>query len=228
MTIAVRRWSALGARALLALAAAGCGGGGSASGSASAPAPAPAPTPAPTTLQSGKVIDGYISGATVWLDINGNHRKDTDEPSTLSAAAGACQLELSEPQRACLPYATLYVDVPVGAMDEDSGPVKAAYQMAIAPRFQPISVDQVLNISPLTTAIWDQVLTRLTTSSLSGSSCDLLRQDQHLRESMINEIKAVMGDLVRRHNLSEARIYADFIKTRTTRATPWRRISSRT
>lgn len=122
-------------------------------------------------VQNGKVIDGYVNGATVWLDINGNHAKDADEPATLSKAAGAYQLELNEAQRACLPYATLYVDVPVGAVDEDSGPVKEAYQMAIAPQFQALSVEQVLNISPLTTAIWDQVRTRLTASAPNLSSC---------------------------------------------------------
>ncbi|PND38448.1 hypothetical protein C1O66_13570 [Paucibacter aquatile] len=188
--------------------ATGCGGGG---GSETTPPP---PPPAKLSVQGGKVIDGYVSGATVWLDINGNHLKDADEPSTVSKAAGAYQLELSEPQRACLPYSTLYVDVPVGAVDEDSGPVKEAYQMAIAPQFQPISVDQVLNISPLTTAIWDQVRTRITASDPKLSSCEQLRQNQSLRETMIHEIKTVMGDLVRRHNLSEARIHDDFIKSK--------------
>ncbi|MFY7865116.1 hypothetical protein [Roseateles sp.] len=169
-------------------------------------------------MQAGKVIDGYVNGATVWLDINGNHLKDADEPSTLSKAAGAYQLELSESQRDCLPYATLYVDVPVGAVDEDSGVVKEAYQMAIAPRFQPIKIDQVLNISPLTTAIWDQVRTRITANDPKLSSCDQLRQNQSLREAMIYELKTVMGDLVRRHNLSEARIHDDFIKSKDTQS----------
>ncbi|WP_133155212.1 hypothetical protein [Kinneretia aquatilis] len=201
-------WGALCASGLVALTATGCGGGG---GSETTPPP---PPPAKLSVQGGKVIDGYVSGATVWLDINGNHLKDADEPSTVSKAAGAYQLELSEPQRACLPYSTLYVDVPVGAVDEDSGPVKEAYQMAIAPQFQPISVDQVLNISPLTTAIWDQVRTRITASDPKLSSCEQLRQNQSLRETMIHEIKTVMGDLVRRHNLSEARIHDDFIKSK--------------
>lgn len=203
------RWGALCASGLVALTATGCGGGGG-----SETTPPPPPPPAKLSVQGGKVIDGYVSGATVWLDINGNHLKDADEPSTVSKAAGAYQLELSEPQRACLPYSTLYVDVPVGAVDEDSGPVKEAYQMAIAPQFQPISVDQVLNISPLTTAIWDQVRTRITASDPKLSSCEQLRQNQSLRETMIHEIKTVMGDLVRRHNLSEARIHDDFIKSK--------------
>lgn len=35
---------------------------------------------------------------------------------------------------------------------------------------------------------------------------------------MVNEIKTVMGDLVRRHNLSETRIQADFIKSKDTQS----------
>ncbi len=208
-------WRLLGALVAVALASSGCGGGGGGGDTSPPPAPPPATK---ATVQNGKVIDGYVSGATVWLDINGNHVKDADEPSTVSKAAGAYQLELNEAQRACLPYATLYVDVPVGAVDEDSGPVKEAYQMAVPPQFQPISVDQVLHISPLTTAIWDQVRTRITATDPKLNSCEQLRQNQSLRESMINEIKTVMGDLVQRHNLSEARIFDDFIKSKDTQS----------
>ena len=205
----VGRWAKVCLAAHLAAGLVACGGGGGT---------APETKVVAKSAQSGKVIDGYVSGATVWLDINGNHSKDADEPSTVSTTAGAYQLELSEAQRACLPYATLYVDVPVGAVDEDTGPVKQAYQMAIAPRLQPISVDQVLNISPLTTAIWETVRTRLSTSSPNLSSCDQLRQNQQLREAMIYEIKTVMGDLVLRHNLSEARIHDDFIRSKDTQS----------
>lgn len=210
----------------LAAGLAGCGGGGGGSSDTLVPSPVvsipapvtPAPAPAPATkfTQAGKVIDGYVSGATVWLDLNGNQVKDADEPSAQSKAAGAYQLELSEAQRACLPYATLYVDVPVGAVDEDSGPVKEAYQMAMAPQFKPVTTEQLLNISPLTTAIWDQVRTRLTAGSSGLGGCEQLRQNQQLRETLSSEIRTVMGDLVRRHNLSEARIHADFIQTQDT------------
>jgi hypothetical protein len=205
----------------LAAGLAACGGGGSSNAPVPSPVvsvpppvtPVPVPTPAPKFTQAGKVIDGYVNGATVWLDINGNQLKDADEPSAQSRAAGAYQLELSEAQRACLPYATLYVDVPVGAVDEDSGPVKEAYQMAMAPQFKPVTAEQLLNISPLTTAIWEQVRTRLSAANGSLGGCEQLRRDQQLRETLSSEIRNVMADLVQRHNLSEARILADFIQT---------------
>lgn len=54
---------------------AGCGGGGS--------------TPAASTAVSGKVADGYLAGATVFLDKNGNYQLDAGEPSTTTDALGA-------------------------------------------------------------------------------------------------------------------------------------------
>ena len=57
---------------------AGCGGGGS--------------TPAASATVSGAVADGYLVGATVFLDKNGNYQLDACEPSTTTDANGACSL----------------------------------------------------------------------------------------------------------------------------------------
>jgi len=52
-----------------------CGGGGSSGGSSSASA-------------SGKVIDGYVRGATVFVDLNNNGTFDSGEPNTKTNANG--------------------------------------------------------------------------------------------------------------------------------------------
>lgn len=55
----------------------GCGGGGSS-------------TPSATTSSiSGKVADGYLAGATVFLDKNGNYQLDAGEPFAMTDANGA-------------------------------------------------------------------------------------------------------------------------------------------
>lgn len=59
---------------------AGCGGGGS--------------SPATTTSVSGKVADGYLVGATVFLDKDGNYQLDVGEPSTTTDANGAYTLNV--------------------------------------------------------------------------------------------------------------------------------------
>ena len=132
---------------------AACGGGSSKDNSGSVVVP----EPVATSLLNGKVIDGYVSGATVWLDINGNGVLNEDEPSTVSTQAGDYALELTAAQRECVPYAALYVDVPVGAVDEDSGEVTEAYQMARPAQFQPLDEAALLHISPLTSVLWQQV-----------------------------------------------------------------------
>ena len=121
-----------------------CGGGGDAS-TKKVVEPIPVPTPI--------VIDGYVSGASVWLDLNGDKQHNNDEPITVSGDAGDYTLELSDDEKECLTYATLYVDIPVGAIDEDLGEVTQAYQMSKPPTLLPITDIDLLHISPLTTEL---------------------------------------------------------------------------
>lgn len=113
---------------------AACGGGGT--------------TSAPTTL-SGKVIDGYISGASVCLDINGNKTCDAGEPQTTTGADGS--YSLVAPAGIDLNNTHLIANVPVGAVDSVTGPVTSAYKM-LAPASMPSAV------TPLTTAISAQMM----------------------------------------------------------------------
>ncbi|MGP9802103.1 hypothetical protein [Rheinheimera sp. NSM] len=167
--------------------------------------------PVATSLLNGKVIDGYVSGATVWLDINGNGLQDEDEPSTVSIAAGDYALELTEEQRACVPYATLYVDVPVGAIDEDSGEVTAAYQMARPAQFQPLDEAALLHISPLTSVLWQQVQGQLSNSGQQHLSCAALKDNVELGVQISNEIKDIILTTVGKYNIAADKIFADFI-----------------
>ena len=59
--------------AAVALGVAGCGGGGDSE---------------PTTSVSGVVVDGYLAGATVCLDVNANGKCDTGEASATTNASG--------------------------------------------------------------------------------------------------------------------------------------------
>lgn len=63
---------------------AGCGSSGSST-----------PASAPATSISGKVADGYLVGATVFLDKNGNYLMDSGEPSATTDQNGAYTLNMA-------------------------------------------------------------------------------------------------------------------------------------
>lgn len=83
-------------RTSLAIAAAfalgGCGGGGAAAPAPVVPAPPVTPAPIPTTVLSGVAVDGYLSGATIFIDTNNNNTLDAGEASAVTNAAGAYTL----------------------------------------------------------------------------------------------------------------------------------------
>ncbi|UQY83016.1 hypothetical protein [Ralstonia pseudosolanacearum] len=68
--------------AAMSAALAACGGGGDGN-----PTTSTSPTTTPRQL-TGKAIDGYLAGATVCLDLNGNNSCDPGEPSTVTDGYG--------------------------------------------------------------------------------------------------------------------------------------------
>jgi hypothetical protein len=169
---------------------------------------------APLFSLNGKVIDGYVSGATVWLDINGNGELDTFEPSAVSSAAGSYSLELTEQQRSCVNYASLIVDVPVGAIDEDTGPVTEAYQMVRPPRLEgviPLADADIFTITPLTTVLADYLQADLNAVNNQPLSCDDLKNNATLRQQVKDKLLDALANTVRRYNLSTETIFSDYI-----------------
>jgi len=112
---------ALGLSSSIALV--GCGGSDDNSGQATAPTP---------VFYNIKVIDGYLTNAQVWLDIDGNKQLDSNEPSVLSGDGGIAKLNVTNidnPEQ----YST-YAKIIFGqTVDEDSGPVTHDYLMSAPP-----------------------------------------------------------------------------------------------
>jgi len=191
-------FTAAAAVALLSLA--GCGGGGGGSGSGS------------TTVGTagGRVIDGYVSGATVYLDLNFNGAQDAGEPSTVSGDSGSYRLELSQAERRCLGFAPVVVDVPVGAMDEEHGEVAEAYQMTFPPPFEAVGDDAAFNISPLTSVVWSAVEKGLQNGA-SGLTCQAVLDDDARREQLRGILEGAIDDAVAHYNISETQLFADFV-----------------
>ena len=132
---------------------AGCGGGGSGSGSGSgsnvSTAAPIAPAPSPASIEfSGKVIDGYIQGATVCLDINNNYACDDNEPFSLSGIGGSYTFTF---EGEIADGVQILADIPIGAVDEDLGVIDKPYNM-LTP------ADNPGVITPLSTLVAQQVL----------------------------------------------------------------------
>ncbi|CAN1566292.1 hypothetical protein [Limnohabitans sp. B9-3] len=103
----------------------------------------------------GQVMDGYIQGATVCLDLNSNGACDTHEPSTVSGVNGAYTLTYNP--SVSLSALSILANVPVGAIDQDAGqPVYTAYQMRTAAQSPAV-------VTPLTTlAVYEMKTSALT------------------------------------------------------------------
>jgi len=95
---------------------------------------------------TGKVMDGYIKGAVVCLDVNANGVCNSDEPQAETTTGGVYTLDV--PTDAELGGTNLLVEVPVGAIDEDTPdtPIATAYKMRGVASAEAV-------VSPLTTVL---------------------------------------------------------------------------
>jgi len=101
-----------------------------------------------TTTLEGRVIDGYISGATVCLDLNNNYLCDINEPSAVTSTGGFYKFTYD----GIIPAGTqILADIPITALDEDLGPIEKPYTM-MAPSDNPSVV------TPLTTLISQEII----------------------------------------------------------------------
>ena len=98
-----------------------------------------------TTL-TGSLIDGYITGAKVCLDSNGNGVCDTGEPYATTATSGV--FSISVPSGTSTTGKNLVAYIPTTASDTD-GPISTAYTM-LAP--VPTAATSTV-VSPLTTLV---------------------------------------------------------------------------
>lgn len=95
---------------------AGCGGSG---------------TNTPTTLISGKVADGYLVGATVFMDKNNNYRLDAGEPSATTDANGAYTLNVDPADVGKYPIVAMAIQGVTKDMDNPNATVAGSYVLSM-------------------------------------------------------------------------------------------------
>lgn len=139
---------------------AGCGGGGGAN--------------TPLAI-SGVVIDGYIGGATVCLDINANLLCDTGEPSAVSKLDGSYTLPA---YGGSIDGLRVIAVVPVGATDSELGNITKPFDL-IAP------AESAAAVTPLTT---------LVASEMSNRKLNAQEAEQAVKAQLnIESSKSILG-----------------------------------
>jgi hypothetical protein len=165
------------------------------------------------TTMSGKVIDGYITGATVYLDLNFNKKRDENEPSAVTKGEGGFDLTVPASYQQCAQYVPVVVDVPVGAVDSDAPniPIDEAYSMVFPPSFALGTDKDLLNLTPLTTVVWGEVEKELMKSQPSGLSCESILADQQLRSDIGQKLTEQSKQVASRYNVTVDKLYGDYV-----------------
>lgn len=191
----------IAASVTIALTACGGGGGGTSSSS-------------PAITMSGKAIDGYIQGATAFLDINANGVKDASEPSDVTDELGQYDFNLSSTQSECQNYAATIIDVPVGAIDSDypDEPIAEAYRLTYPPAMATTTDEDILAVTPLSTIVWDGIQRDLEAES-TEANCDALLAHEELREDIIIRVEEQELRVAYRYNITVDELYGDYIET---------------
>ena len=158
-----------------------CGGGGSSSSvtptpAVAAPTPAVAADPDPVVAPqlSGRVIDGPLSGAKVFIDLDNDLIQDTDEPSVDSDADGRFTLDFVEAAEN-----QVLKLVSIGGTDTSTG--KVLPNIALVSDV-PASAETPASVTPLSTIVAAAATPEakkavLTSLGISGSVEDFLKRD---------------------------------------------------
>jgi len=205
---------------------ASCGGGNSSvevvipqlSNTNTAPTPVTSQVNVSSTILPTAVIDGYISGANVYVDMNWNFIQDSGEPSATEdiisqtydflPAEFAAVNNFSE---ACAANRPRIAEVPVGAEDSVRGTVTEAYTMVYFPK-EVNSVEERANVTPFTTLFTGFVLDSLGNNTIAVvDSCGSVAEQT--ADAVLDRVQEVLNDLERTFGILPDYFYDDFIQS---------------
>ena len=151
------------------------------------------------TTFNGKAIDGYISGADIFIDQNFNFKYDSGEYSSKTKADGSFEIEVEDTNLvACLENRPIIADVPVGAEDSTLGTVETAYQM-ILPSIKDSGTTSIV-ISPFTSLFSEAIL----------SAKSNLKEDLDVAEGCSSEGDSIASSISSRINELKATLTNTF------------------
>lgn len=161
---------------------------------------------------TGKLIDGYITGAKIFMDLNFNSQHDAGEPSTTTGANGSFEFTKetisAQPCWKHVPYVAV---VPVGAIDSDTPntPVTEPYKMTFPPLSFKNSTSEVY-VTPITTEVWNGANSNLHLDGLEMGCSELVSD-----ESKVEELKQLVAKeedkVMEKYAVSSLNLYSDYV-----------------
>ncbi|WP_198673628.1 PKD domain-containing protein [Algibacillus agarilyticus] len=149
----------------------------------------------------GKVIDGYISGAIVYLDLNLNGELDEGEPNTVTDENGNYELILSDDEITAATTAPIRSYIGAGATDSDrpdkdfsANPVTLSTSPLVNLTTDNETVDDVA-VTPFTNQVVTKISGALTTNTSSAELTVLIETaENEVVEALIDEL-AILTDI---------------------------------
>jgi hypothetical protein len=176
--------------------------------------------PNPKILKT-RVIDGYISGANIYIDMNWNFVQDINEPSAYEDTENQEYWfeeddfsGINDWSIACSQARPRVAEIPVGAIDADRGTVESAYEMFYFPYFnQGASGDQGeyrANVTPLTSLFLSYVANTIGNEVIEDvNGCNETSNAIGLK--VIDRVAIVLQNLQNKFDIDPLLFYSDFI-----------------
>ena len=177
-------------------------------------------TPNPKILKT-RVIDGYISGANIYIDMNWNFVQDINEPSAYEDTENQEYWfeeddfsGINDWSIACSQARPRVAEIPVGAVDADRGTVESAYEMFYFPYFnQGASGSQGeyrANVTPLTSLFLSYVANTIGNEVIEDiNGCNETSNAIGLK--VIDRVATVLQNLQNKFDIDPLLFYSDFI-----------------
>ena len=174
-----------------------------------------------TRVLKTKVIDGYISGANIFIDLNWNLTQDTNEPSAYEDTENnEYYFEIDDFSSIvdftveCARDRPRVAEIPVGAVDSERGTVEDQYEMYFFPYYNSTGEqgEYRANVTPLTSLFMSYISDNLGNPSIEDTNgCQT--EANNIGEVVIDKVLEVMNQLSSQFEIDVVTFYDDFIES---------------
>jgi hypothetical protein len=179
------------------------------------------PQPSSTRVLKTKVIDGYISGANIFIDLNWNLTQDSNEPSAYEDSENnEYYFEIDDFSSIvdftveCARDRPRVAEIPVGAVDSERGTIEDQYEMYFFPYYNSTGEqgEYRANVTPLTSLFMSYISDNLGNPSIEDiNGCQTEAND--IGEKVIDKVLEVMNQLSSQFEIDVVTFYDDFIES---------------